>query len=308
MEFSGVSEIARIPAINGRTRAFILVGVIVGLGVFVYRGALCSFIISVLHREDASHGLCVPFISAYLVWLRLEKVKELRPQLALVPGLVMVAAGLLLFFLAGRGTEVALAALSFLLLTAGLVVGLFGKDMFKELGFPLFYLATMIPLPKPLYAQLTECMRVATTWGSVRVLQLFDFPICREGYNIYLPNMSLFVADSCSGIRYLIPYFVFGLAYAFVCKKTTKSRILVVLATIPLSIIGGVFRQSFIFLSAYYVGPFMAEHRPHIMISWTVFVGVLAGAIWMDRTLSRAQSAKGIGKRRGVQGKQDGLR
>ena len=171
-------------------------------------------------------------------------------------------------------------------------MGLFGKDMFKDLGFPLFYLATMIPLPKPLYAQLTEGMRMATTSLSVWVLQLFHFPIYREGYNVSLPNMNLFVANSCSGIRYLIPYFVFGLAYAFVCKKTLKSRVLVVLAAIPISVIGGAIRQSLIFLSAHYIGPFMAEHRPHVMISWSVFVTVLVLAMALDRWAGKKLTAK----------------
>ncbi len=45
-------------------------------------------------------------------------------------------------------------------------------------------------------------------------------PFIREGYNIHLPNVDLYVAKSCSGIRYLISYFVFGLAYAFIYKKS----------------------------------------------------------------------------------------
>ena len=150
----------------------------------------------------------------------------------------------------------------------------------------------MIPIPEHLYAQLTEWMRRAITSGSVSMLQAFQFPIHRAGYHISIPNTDLVVAEGCSGIRYLIPYFVFGLAYAFVCKKTMKSRIIVALATIPISIIGGVIRLSVIFLSAYYVGPFMAAHRPHIMISWSVFITVLMGAIWMDRRVSKGLRRK----------------
>lgn len=291
MESSTVSKAARTPTMNGKIRVFTLLMVLVGLGLLVYRESLSEVIASVLHREDASHGLCVPFISGYLIWLRLEKIKEAKPSFAIVPGMAMVGAGFLLFFLGRNNTEFALGALSFLLVTAGLVIGLLGRDLFKELRFPLFFLVAMIPLPKPLYAQLTEGMRMATTSLSVWVLQLFHFPIYRESYNVSLPNMKLFIANSCSGIRYLVPYFVFGLAYAFVCKKTLKSRVFVVLATIPISIIGGALRQSLIFLSAHYIGPFMAEHRPHVLISWSVFMTVLVGVMWMDRKISRRLKA-----------------
>ena len=206
----------------------------------------------------------------------------------------MVGAGLLLFSLVDHSREVTLPALSFLLVAAGLVVGLFGKEIFKGLVFPLFFLVTMIPLPKPLYAQLTEWMRMATTSGSVGLMQSIQFPIYREGYTISIPNLNLFIDNGCSGIRYLIPYFVFGLAYAFVSKRTTRSRVLVVLATIPIAILAGVLRQSFIFLSAHYIGPYMAGHRPHVLISWTVFMSVLLGAMWVDRRIAanRGQRAE----------------
>jgi hypothetical membrane protein len=38
-----------------------------------------------------------------------------------------------------------------------------------------------------------------------------------------------------------------------------------------------------IVLSAYYIGAFMAEHRPHVLISWSVFFIVLMGSIIFDR-------------------------
>jgi exosortase len=270
-----------------KMRFFILLGLLAGLGGLVYASTLSDLFFSVIQREDSSHGICVPFIAGYLIWLKLAKIKETKAEFAPALGMMLAAPGMLLFFLAGESQDVFLPSFSFLLVAGGLIIGLFGKDVFKELCFPFFFLAAMIPLPTPLYAQLTEWMRISTTWGSVSVLQLFHFPIYRDGYNISLPNMNLFVANSCSGIRYLIPYFVFGLAYAFVCKNTMRSRVLVVLATIPMSILGGVLRQSIIFLSAYYISPVMAEHRPHVMISWSVFVVVLTGAMGLDRKISK---------------------
>jgi exosortase len=135
-------------------------------------------------------------------------------------------------------------------------------------------------------------MRAATTAGSVGLLEAFAFPIHREGYSIHLPNLDLFIADSCSGIRYLVAYFVFGLAYAFVSKKTLLSRLLAVSATLPLSVLAGIARQSTIFLAVYYIGPFMAGHKVHVMISWSVFLGFLLLATGTDQATSRWWSAR----------------
>jgi exosortase/archaeosortase family protein len=98
----------------------------------------------------------------------------------------------------------------------------------------------------------------------------------------------LYVAHSCSGIRYLLSYFVFGIAlYAFRYKHSSKARLLVVVATVPLAVTGGVLRLWIIFTSAYYIGPVMAEHRPHVLSSWSVFTVLLVAAIGVDRLLSK---------------------
>ena len=177
-------------------RVFVVLAVLTVLGLFVYREALSDLIASVLHRQGSSHGILVPFISGYLVWLRLEKIREATPKLALVPGTVIVGVGLLLFFLTNDSAQVALPAFSFLLVGCGLVLGLFGKNVFKELGFPLFFLVTMIPLPKPFYTQTAEWMRETISSGSVGMLQLFYFPIFRECISVSIPNMNFHVVES----------------------------------------------------------------------------------------------------------------
>jgi exosortase len=227
----------------------------------------------------------VPFISAYLIWLRFGGIKQARVRFALGPGLGMVGIGLLLLLVDPNSSGIFLPCLSFFLVVAGLTLALFGKTIFKEVGFPLFFLVTMIPLPEPVYFQLAEWMRQATAGGAVGLLKIFGFPIFREGYHVEIPNLSLFISPGCSGIRYLIPYFVFGLAYAYACKKTLPARALIVIATIPLAIMAGVARQTLIIVSAHYIGPFMAEHRPHVMISWAVFLSALVAAMWIEKTV-----------------------
>jgi hypothetical protein len=65
-----------------------------------------------------------------------------------------------------------------------------------------------------------------------------------------------------------------------------------VMGAVPLSIAGGVLRLGVIFSSAYYIGPIMAEHRPHVVLSWTVFTVLLVGVISVDQYLSRKKRTK----------------
>ena len=182
--------------------------------------------------------------------------------------------------------------LSFLFIAAGLILMLFGTEVFKEVGFPLFFLAAMIPLPEAVYNQIADWMRQAATWGAVALVKLMGVPLLRDGFDIYLPNSHLVVDHSCSGIRYLLSYVVFGVAYAFCFKQSFKGRALVVMGAVPLSILGGVLRLSVIFISGYYIGPIMVEHNPHVVLSWTVFTVLLAALSGIDRYLSKKKVPK----------------
>jgi exosortase len=264
----------------------------VGLAAFVYPAALRDLALSVLHREGSSHGLFVPLISGWFLWRERDRIRETEPDFSPVPGILVIGAGFAVLFLArGRG-ELAVSALSFLTVSCGLVVLILGGEVFKVLSFPIVLLATMIPLPETMYDAIGEWMRAATTTGSVWLMQAVQLPVYREGYTIQLPSTNVLIDTSCSGIRYLLSYFVFSLPYAFICKKGIRGRVLVVLASFPIALVAGVLRLSSIYLAVYFIGPFMAQHRPHVVLSWFVFVGVLVLAISADQYISRKWAKK----------------
>jgi hypothetical protein len=125
-----------------RQRALIFVVILAALGLTVYVDPLRFLLIDVLQRKGSSHGLFVPFISGYLVWLKLDRIKGLTPQTALLPGGAVMMAGFALFYLGRSDTGYVLPVLSFLLVTGGVLLVLLGPEVFKEVSFPLFSSAT----------------------------------------------------------------------------------------------------------------------------------------------------------------------
>lgn len=284
--------------LDGRSRLLILLLILFGLGITLYRPAFLSLFSAVIHREGSSHGIIIPFLSGYILWRKFNKIKQLPPQTNWLLGVVVTLTGGILFFLSNY-TEYSssLAILSFLCILGGLILSFFGTAMLKETAFPLFFLATMTPVPPVIYATIAEQIRLSSTWGAVILTKSLGVPIYREDFNIYLPEAHLFVAEGCSGIRYLLSYFVFSLAYAALFKQRMAGRLLVILGSIPLAILAGMLRLSTIFLAAHYINPAMAGFGPHIILSWTVFTILLLGIIALDQYLSKA----GKLNRRGIQ-------
>jgi exosortase len=130
-------------------------------------------------------------------------------------------------------------------------------------------------------------MRSVNTDNAVFAAQIFGVPFQRSGYHIQLPALLLYVDESCSGIRYLISYVVFGLAYALLYKKKTVSRFLVIVSILPISIFASSMRLFVIFLAAYYIGAWTIDRVPHVLLSWSVFGAVLTAAVGLDWKFSR---------------------
>ena len=249
-------------------------------GLFLYNTSITSVISAVLHRQGSSHGVFVPFLSGIFLWMNRNSLREieLRYDYLGVPLLLIGA----FFPLFNIGTY-HIQFLSLIVFVAGLIIIHLGRNYFKEISFPLLFLITMIPIPKNIYITLANYTRNISFGGSSWIISLFGIPFMKEGLLIHLPDAVLKVNLGCSGIRYLISFFVFGIAYAYLYRKTTWSRLIIIGLTIPISLVASILRLTAIFLLTFIFGPHMAEYWPHVFISWSVFFAILILSVASDR-------------------------
>ena len=261
-------------------------------GLLIYKTAIIKVISAVLHRQGSSHGVFVPFIALYFIWLKRDVFRKIEMRFD-YPGIVLIVLGTIVpLFHMGNFQ---LHFLSFIVLIAGLFFTILGRAFFKEIFFPLFFLITMTPIPEDLYKTLANYLRHISTGGSLKIISLLGISYFREGWLIQLPNALLKVNMGCSGIRYLVSYVVFGMAYAWLYRDTTRNRLLIVALTIPISLFASICRLTAIFILTYTFGPHMAEHWPHIITSWTVFFVILITCVAIDQYFQKRQYVKRLG-------------
>ena len=259
-------------------------------GLVLYRSAIMSTIHAVLHREGSSHGVFVPFLSGYFFWMKREAIWNIKTRYD-YSGIMLLVAGLFLG-IADIG-EYHLKFIGFIVFISGLIALFLGRDFFKETAFPLFFLITMVPLPAETHLALADFVRNITLEGAIRIISIIGIPYFRGGITVQLPNALLKVDLSCSGIRYLFSFFVFGTAYVYLYRKSNLSRLFIIALIFPISIAASISRLTSIFLLTYLFGPKMAEYWPHVFISWTVFFIVLILCLASDQFfLARKQEAK----------------
>jgi len=249
-------------------------------GLLVYREAIVSVAAHVLNRGDSSHGVFVPPLTLFFFWTIRDRIRD-TPLERCWYGLPLIIAALLPALVGPDSFQVQFMA--YIGLLCALVLTLLGPAMFKATAFPILFLIVMTPLPEQFYLDVAELSRTIAFAGSVKIISWLGIPHIRSHWYLELPNALLHIDYSCSGIRYLISFVVFGLAYAYLFRETTRGRILTVLATIPISIMASIGRLTIIFVMTHYISPFWSQRQPHIILSWFVFFAVLFGSIFIDQ-------------------------
>lgn len=254
-------------------------------GLLFYHDAIFKVISEVLSRNDSSHGVFVPVLTAYFFWTIKDRLRQM-PTKFTWGGIPLIV--ICLFMALAKVGNFQFQFIVFIVLVNGLVLTLLGTKWLKSTAFPILFLITMTPIPDNLYDNLANLSRTIAFGGSLKIISFFGIPHIRTGWDIELPNITLKVAMSCSGIRYLISFFVFGLAYSYLFKKSTFSRIGTVLATIPVSIFASILRLTIIFMMSHWVSPYWGQHKPHVILSWFVFGILLFLIIFIDLAFQKS--------------------
>jgi exosortase C (VPDSG-CTERM-specific) len=219
-----------------------------------------------------SYILLVPFVSAYLLYIRRNQLpKNYTTDLPLT--IVSLAAGLgLLAFtysldFVGRspanGDRLVLLTLSFLCCLAAGVFFFFGRDWMRAAAFPLAYLIFMVPMPDAMADVLETASKSAAAEVANLLFQLSGTPFLRAGPVFQLPNITIEVAQECSGIRSSWVLFMTSILAANLFLKTPWRRFALVAFVIPLGILRNGFRILVIGLLCVNVGPQMIHSIIH---------------------------------------------
>jgi exosortase C (VPDSG-CTERM-specific) len=224
------------------------------------------------HSALYSYILLIPFVSAYMLYVRRDQLpKKYVADLPL--GMVFLAGGLGVFLftywlnLAGRALSdnyyLVLPILSFLCCLAAGGFFFLGRDWMRTAAFPLAYLIFMVPMPDAM----ADALETASKYASAEVANLFfhlsGTPFLRAGLVFQLSNITIEVAQECSGIRSSWVLFMTSILAANLFLKTPWRRLALVALVIPLAILRNGFRILVIGLLCVNAGPQMIHSIIH---------------------------------------------
>jgi exosortase len=132
-------------------------------------------------------------------------------------------------------------------------------------------------------------------WGSAEVTDLvFTFlgvPFFREGFVFGLPNMTIHIAEECSGIRSTVSLLITSFVAAHFFLRSMWGKVVLVTIVIPLAIVKNAFRIVGLSLLANYVDPSFITgsvlHRSGGIPLFVLSLAILSSLAWLIRKLEQ---------------------
>jgi exosortase len=257
---------------------------------------------------DFSYCLFVPVIVGYLIFLRTEQIAR-QPVHGNNAAFGLVVFSLLLYWLGLRTEMQVLGYAAMQLLLAGVVLWLWGGEVFRAILFPWAFFAFFWPLPF-LDTTVAFPLRMIMSHLAYEILNIVGIPSVQSGTALLSAanpaaalkvgdRFRIDIADPCSGIRSLLALMMISALYANLMLPRLWQQWVVFLGAVPLTVIGNLARVliliagSILFGSSFAIGTYENPSSFHEGAGFMVYavalgleftLGTLLTLNWKSKT------------------------
>jgi exosortase len=263
---------------------------------FTYAAVLVKLSRDWWSDENYSHGLLVPFIIGYILWLRRDKFATVPARPSVLLGGLAVAFSLFALWSVVAGAELYTQRMSLVLLIAGTVVYFFGLGFLRLLLVPLGLLILAIPIPAIIFNKIAFPLQLFASRCAVWSMSLLGIPVLRQGNVIELKPLNSFdtkkleVVEACSGIRSLMTLMTLAVVFAYFTHPRSDDSngprgkfgwlrsfgfwraVIIVGSAVPIAILTNASRVSGTGILSHYYGTGVADGFFHSFSGWAIYI------------------------------------
>ena len=273
-------------------RAFAIISAIL----FTYAAVLVKLSRDWWTDENYSHGLLVPFIIGYILWLQRDKFATQPARPSVLLGGLAVAFSLFALWTGVAGAELYTQRMSLVLLVAGIVVYFGGLGFLRLILVPLGLLILAIPIPAIIFNKIAFPLQLFASRCAVWSMSVVGIPVLRQGNVIELKPLNSFdtkkleVVEACSGIRSLMTLMTLAVVFAyFTYPRPNDSNgprgpfgwlrsygfwrtVIIIGSAVPIAILTNAARVSGTGILSHYYGTGVADGFFHSFSGWAIYV------------------------------------
>jgi exosortase len=259
--------------------------------------------------ENYSHGLLIPFVVGYILWIERRRFAEVMTRPAALWGAIGVGVSLLALWAGVAGAELFVQRLSLVLMIVSVLIYFWGFRLLRLVAVPLALLVLAIPIPQIVFNRIAFPLQLFASRCAVAAMSFFSIPVLRQGNIIELMPLGasepkrLAVVEACSGIRSLMTLVTLAVVYAYFTKpkndhdddskpgemRTGRPRsqhkverflksltfwrsLILVVAAVPIAILTNALRVSGTGVLAHYYGTRVADGFFHSFSGWVIYI------------------------------------
>ena len=151
--------------------------------------------------------------------------------------------------------KLSLEILSLVIYGSQFLFSAMAQNHLSERELPLLFLLLLVPFPEIVIDKAIFALQVGSSDVAYGLLRMLNVPALKEGFILRLPMVNLEVAKECSGIRSSIALLITVLVAAELGLRSSWTKLLLVIAIIPILVIKNGVRIVTIYLLAAYVNP-----------------------------------------------------
>jgi exosortase len=267
----------------------VLTVAVVGLTAMVFFPTLRWLVASWSSNPYYSHGFLVPLLSAYFAWRKRDVLKQRKPSNM---GLAVLALGLAIHLLAFPWQAHLISALALVLILAGLLLYFYGLETMRRMLFPLGFLLLMIPLP--FVERLAPSLEAFVSHYATVMVRALGTPAESLGSQVRLANGAVIIGAPCSGLRSIVSLFTLAVLFAYVVSGPLISRIVLVVAAPPIAMVANLVRVASLLQVAHLFGPEVGMGYYHTLASPLLFLVAFILFIILGRILGCSELRQDI--------------
>lgn len=223
----------------------------------------------ILGNETFSQIPLIPVVSVYLVYVNRKTIFHevsygWRLGFGLItPGIVSLGAGEFNLWPLRSTNQVVLVVLGIVLIWMGMFAVFFGSRAFRTAIFPLLFLLFTVPIPEPALSKVIVFLQKGSADLAEMFFQLARVPYFRQGFVFQLPEVTIRVAEECSGIRSTLALLITTVLASHLFLRSSWKRLLLILVVVPVAIFKNGLRIATLTILAIYVNPGFLQGNLH---------------------------------------------
>jgi exosortase len=258
-------------------------------------GTVAAGLVSQWFTEaNSSHGILLAIAAAFVLrrrW-RLLRTAATRPANS---GFLVLALALLVYVAGTLTGDIFILRVSLPIAVAGCLLALRGWGTMRPALAPLGLMVLAIPLPMVIVTSLTLPLQLVASQVAAEVLNASGVFVAREGNLLILRDMTLEVAEACSGLRSLVSLVTVGAICGAVLSLSFPRAMLLMACAVPVAVVGNGFRVAATGFLVTWFGEIAVSEVAHEVTGFVAFLvmsaAIIAIQIAANRWTKRASRA-----------------